>query len=71
MHDMARDLKPSIRLFLSIIKGSCYVVLVRKNLVFLYRSGWLLFVMKQSDKKSNTESVTLLHYKTNGRHFDL
>lgn len=38
MRDMTRDLKTSVLLFLSTIEGSCYIVLIKKNLIFLYRS---------------------------------
>ena len=72
MHNMARDLKPSILLFLNTIEGSCYIVLIKKSYLSLQiKVTFVCFVMKQSDKKSNTKSVKLLHYKTNRRHFDL
>lgn len=69
---MARDLKRSILLFINAIRSSCYIVLIKKSYLSLQiKVTFICFVTKQSDKKSNTKSVKLLHYKTNRRHFDL
>lgn len=72
MPNMARDLKRSVLLFLNTIRGSCYIVLIKKSDLFLQiKVAFVCFVTKQPDKTSNTKCVKLVRYKINSRHFDL